>query len=764
MKEKASRKKEGSSPSLVQCSFNAITVGSGRHAEPYIIAFHHQSDNVAGRDLGTLFGFFEVEIHDEDAAYIVNFLASVAKKEYFANPRRSVSDGFETTLHKINVALAEITKEGNVSWLGHLHGILGAVSDNTVHFSATGDGVLALVRDNTLRPISDGLAEVSSEPHPLKTFTEVSSGRLLEHDVLLALSPAVWTLFTPDDLKKNLHRLGQAGFEQFLHTALINELSIAGAVVVSVSNIPTPAAKSLPRETKEGQEEAGTILENVWSHQAFEKAREKRLKALTPPPAQTQPEPRKEEYVDQKTGHIYVQGETETHAEEDVWKTRLALWSQAFSRHWQIQCEKFYRFTRRSRKNFRFMTSIALERSQNLSRRALRRMRTVARRLREARTNRQEQHTDSTVAPPPSSMPTPGTPAPQDHASQKEALLVRIRQFCSTVLQISLTTLRSTYLRFTLWWQQQTKRQQAIFGGGALVLLTLTLGIWFYVDRSSVWETVETQPMTEGITQTLPPEPVLGQNEPLAKLLTDGRALSTDTSGKTLTLASINGSLFDVSENRILNLDTKEATLPPEPIRLATAMDDLDALFLMSTSGTLLMYTPGNKKFGTSTFSLPVNTTVSQLGAYLTYLYVLDEKAGVIYRLPRAEGGFGEPVTWSKESLALKSATPFTVFENIAVVLPNGEPTLYSRGRKTTASFTGPQTPVETTGLAIDQKNGDVLVLDSKNKRVIRWSSTGTLLAQYFHETLANATHITLNQNNELVAHLANEVRNFPIP
>ncbi len=176
MKARVSRRKEGLSSSSVHCAFSAITVGSGRAAEPYIIAFHYKSDNVAGKPLGTLFGFFEVEVHDEDAAYIVNFLASVAKKEYFTNPRREVNESFETTLHKINVALAELAKEGNVCLLGHLHGILGAVSEGTVHFSATGDGVLALVRENSLRPISDGLAEVTSEPHPLKTFTEVSSG------------------------------------------------------------------------------------------------------------------------------------------------------------------------------------------------------------------------------------------------------------------------------------------------------------------------------------------------------------------------------------------------------------------------------------------------------------------------------------------------------------------------------------------------------------------------------------------------------------
>ncbi len=70
-------------PAILEKSYKEIVVGAGRAQEPYIIAFHYASDNVAGKNLGTLFGFFEVEIHDQDAAYIVNFLASVAMSSLY---------------------------------------------------------------------------------------------------------------------------------------------------------------------------------------------------------------------------------------------------------------------------------------------------------------------------------------------------------------------------------------------------------------------------------------------------------------------------------------------------------------------------------------------------------------------------------------------------------------------------------------------------------------------------------------------------------
>lgn len=789
MKERVSRRKEGKSPSSVQCVFNAIAVGSGRHAEPYIIAFHYKSDNVAGKPLGTLFGFFEMEIHDEDAAYIVNFLASVAKKEYFTNPRREVSDSFETTLHKVNVALAEIAKEGNVSWLGHLHGILGAIADNTVHFSATGDGVLALVREQTLRPISDGLAEVSTEPHPLKTFTEVSSGKLIESDVLLALSPAVWTLFTPEDLKKNLARLGQKGFEQFLHTALINELPIAGAVVINVS--AAPITTPTPKQTKEalGEETEATKLLNVWSGQTFEKARSSRLKAFTSPPPTTPPKEHQQEYIDKKTGHIYVHGEEEAEQEEEPWKTRLTLWSHSLSQSWQLSREKLRRFGRRSRKNIAFFISGVEDQMASSGRKGLRRIRSSLRHIRKIRETRKSSAitlpvppTEATTTTSASSLPSfslkenlkdnwkkvtlPRLPKPSI-SFPFDTFVAWIGQTKQVLIQVNHSTLRyiqAAWQRSLIFWQDQSKRTRQIMAGSGVVLVTIGLGTWFYLNRSPVWEQpAVVVPSLSDTVAPLTPSSITSENEPLAVRLSESRVISS-FNGEPIALSLINNTPFDIRSERIVNLKTSESTALPEPIRLATAMDDLDALFLLGQSGTLYIFTVANKKFEQNTLPLPGNTQIDALGTYLTYLYVLDRKAGTLYRFPRVEGGFGAPTRWSKETLTIHPISPLSIFENVAIVLPDGHPALYSSGRKTEAAFAGTQTPLETKALTIDPKNGDVYALDPKEKRIVRWSSTGTLIAQYFHNSLSDARTINVTRNNELLIARPSGTFSFQLP
>lgn len=806
MNDRVFRKREGKSPSVLQYAVEAITVGSGRGAEPYILAFQYSSDNVAGRSLGTLFGFFEVEIHDNDAAYIVNFLASVAKKEYFANPRRDVEDGFETTLHKINVALAEIAKEGNISWLGHLHGIVAAISRDTVYFSATGDGVLSLARDGSFRPISDGLAEVLSEPHPLKTFTEVASGKLIENDVLLVLSPTVWTLFTPDDLKKNIIRLGKQGFSQFLHTALINELPMAAAVIVN-------AAKEIPPSTEPKKATPEPVaLDNMWSERPFAQARMARQKkpatiSETPAP------PKEKEYIDQKTGHIYLQGDTpSTTPPATPWQASLALSIQSLSQTWQKKQTDWQRTGRRTKKQISLWWAMLGVATRTTGKRLSRRGRTVWRRFREERARRQEDKAASPVAitPAPSvAPPTPTTPppvtttwrtkwqaAPTQAASEATvrpgeetrppsspqwkivSITPVLKNFVHRI-RITFTALANT-LRHSLvvgtswiqrqtqiiqpWWLARTRRQQAHILGGAILLLTVGLATYWYSGRSPLWDT--TPVPAAPIQETAPSTPtVLGQDEPHATVLSESRVLfPLEANESVVSLDTLDRVPYVVTTKRLINLTTQESVALPTKPRLAAAMDDLNGIFLLEGNSTLTFYTPSNKKFATNALTLPVGARIDAIDCSLTYLYVLDRAAGTIYRFPRAEGGFGTPITWSKAPFTTEATSPMFVSDNIVIVQPNGLPATYERGRPTTTTFAPPVSSAHVTALIAAPETADLWALDSSASRVIRWQATGALAAQYFHSDLGTATHLLLANNTELLVARPNGITTFTLP
>lgn len=784
MKDKLARRKEGKSHSELLFTYEAITVGSGRHAEPYILAFHYKSDNVAGKALGTLFGFFEVEVHDEDAAYIVNFLASVAKKEYFTNPRRPAEDGFETALHKINVALAEIAKEGNVSWLGHLHGILGAVSEGTVYFSATGDGVLSLAREESFRPISDGLAENLSEPHPLKTFTEVSSGQLQDHDVLLAVSPSIWTLFTPDELKKNLARFTPEEFSQFLKTALINELPIAGAVIVRV----TQALATTPTPTSDLSTVSSDALVNVWSQQSFEKVRAARLAATKESELQESPTPESQShtYVDRKTGHIYVQGEDDpADNHTGAWKARIDLARQSLGHTWMLQTQKWRRGGRRWRKQLGFFLEGTSVVTTRLARSLMRRTRVSLRRLREARAARRpvqaQPPTNSLFEPKTTealSAPLPTLPSQarlwKTYFTHAQALRVRfsslsavrenawvnhLRIWMAQWLNWGARQLHALALRLTSLTPLHTTRRLWWLGGLIGVIGLSGLG-WYLSHRETVNE--ESQASNSPTPPPVAP-PTPEANEPQALRLGDGQKISLDLHTPLIALTTINNIPFAVTTTALADLRNGTIIQTPESSTLATAMDDLDALFLLGASGTLRMYTVANQKFETSSLPLPLATRVDAMGTYLTYLYTLDRSQKTIYRFPRAEGGFGPPTQWSRETLAVSDHSPLVIGEMIALLDTEGKINLYERGRKIAIVLSGTRQPVEARAFTFDKKTGDILVLDPSHERVVRYAPTGALIAQYFHTSFQTATALTITDGTLTVAQ-PDGLTAFPLP
>ncbi|TXH07117.1 MAG: hypothetical protein E6Q06_03675 [Candidatus Moraniibacteriota bacterium] len=803
MRSRTDSRSGKTAPAPLEKNFREIVVGSGRSQEPYIIAFHYASDNVSGQSLGTLFGFFEVEIHDADAAYIVNFLASVAKKEYFANPRRSAVESFETALHKINVALAEIVKHGNVSWLGHLHGALGAVSQNTLNFSVTGEGEIYLARNETLRSISEGLADTESEPHPLKTFTEVSSGELFDGDLVFALSPAVWSLFSPEDLRRSLNRLGPAGFEQFLRTALVNELPVAAVALITCS---APVELQRSKEVKAVPAKPSPALDNVWSDAPFNAAREAKQSVKAAIDAAPSVEEKRGGYTDQKTGHIYVQASPDEAFEpaDNHWKERWMLFQHGFEtrlRAWNIASRKA---SRRIGKESALAFGAAGARLSLLRRAAARKARSLKRTFEEnqAAKRRAKEEAERVRAveallrqPEPEAKPIITAPAetieraaatsiPSEESDLATPASDRVRRFFQREAQPEMTfgteakerlnefgkhldrlrpalsastqrinsavrgradQIRRVALFLASWvsglWQALSPKEKwSVIGVASIVAAIGIIAIIRTEDAPLAIQDAPATPEEKPVTTVFPPA-----DEPLATLLSGNRIVFPTNNSRSVVLATINDAAILCTERAVVNLTTQKSVTTPEKLRLAAGMDDLDAIFAVGESDTLYLWSAVTEKFEKNTLPLPTGANISAIGTYLTYLYVLDQKSGAIYRFPRAEGGFGTATTWSKESVKTDESPAFAVYENILVSDDAGKPALYTRGRNANVAFSMPKTSLSTDALAFDTRSGDIIALDRQEKRIIRWSATGTLLGQYYHESFGDIETLSVS-------------------
>jgi hypothetical protein len=310
-------------------TISPILVVNNSSLKPYVELFEYSPENIYQQPLGSLVGFFEVREYSEDSAYIVNFLTSVLKKEYYVNPKRPVNESLDSALHKVNMALSELAKQGNVEWLGNLHAAICVLEKNNAHFSVAGSAKLFLYRNRMLSDIAGGLTSDSPEPHPLKTFVNVSSGRLEKGDRILITSEDIFQILSITDLRKNFQRFESDKFVQFLKTALSNQLEMIASVVVEMKE-----TKSVKETKITASKKKSAVAVNVFSEKAFAKAQPAAKSAQTEPgddEIAAADQESEAEYTDEKTGHIYVQGETNEAGESgqaniywDITKEKIA--------------------------------------------------------------------------------------------------------------------------------------------------------------------------------------------------------------------------------------------------------------------------------------------------------------------------------------------------------------------------------------------------------------------------------------------------------
>jgi len=285
-------------------TISPILVVNNSALKPYVELFEYAPENIYQQPLGSLVGFFEIKEFSQESAYVVNFLTSVLKKEYYINPKRPVTESLDSALHKVNMALSELAKHGNIEWLGKINAAICVLEKNNAHFSVSGDAKIFLYRSQSLSEISENLASDSLEPHPLKTFVNVSSGRLEKDDRLLITSADIFHILPIAEIKKNFQRFEGDKFVQFLKTALSNQMEMIVSIIVEMTEtVPVPVIKV--KNAKKSASAANAFSEQTFSNTPSSKALAEQHDFIADVEQQIQPE-----YTDEKTGHIYVQGET----------------------------------------------------------------------------------------------------------------------------------------------------------------------------------------------------------------------------------------------------------------------------------------------------------------------------------------------------------------------------------------------------------------------------------------------------------------------
>ena len=121
-------------------------------------------------------------------------------REYYRGSDTSELVNFENAVKKVNESLAQIAQNGETDWIGKFGGVLILTNGKDVHFAQTGLSQAYLYRGGKINHITEGLSG-DEAPHPLKTFSNLTSGTLQEGDKIVVANATFFEALSPTELK-----------------------------------------------------------------------------------------------------------------------------------------------------------------------------------------------------------------------------------------------------------------------------------------------------------------------------------------------------------------------------------------------------------------------------------------------------------------------------------------------------------------------------------------------------------------------------------
>lgn len=710
------RKIEKKLPSL-EPNFKDILVCRNPAIRPYLEIFVAQPENISQEILGTLFGIFEITDASEDSSYIVNYLISIIKKEYFAQARRGAIESFEAALHKANLALSKLASRGNISWVGKLDAICGVIEKNNIHLSQTGTAKALLLRSKILTNISES-DQKAEEPNPLKTFEDVLSGRLENEDKLIITTESIFNIFSFEEIKRSALKFQPEEFMRFLNTALVNELERAAVLVIDISLkkeletvFAAPRKSNLNAFSQEAfaknipQRDSEKILEN----------REEMILELREELQKTQ-----EGFVDKKTGHIYIKDE-----KYDSDSEKKSAFASSLANLREIIILHLGRF-------FGLVKNIFKRLSSLISSVTLSKFKKTQKEQPHAADQLYAQEKASEKQPSPPFLKLTGEKI--SLAAKKTAAFFRVTWkiiiFIAQKIRPSFSKIGRIFSGFS--------RKQKIYAGVAV--LAIIIIPYYIVKFQNGSQKKEPAPAPETVPAALP----LEQDKNVARI----QNLNDVFQGENiLSVVNINGRNFAISKNEIISLEDKKSYALPDDFKnadLISQMDDLNFIFVIKNQ-KIVSFSATAGKFQDNNITFADGAAIASARSYLTYLYLLDTKNNQIYRYPRAEGGFGNKTDWLKDKADLAGIKDMAVNDNIYIT--DGKRILkFFRGKKQDYSIEDSATPIIPDKIYTKSTGENLYILDKNNSRVVKLDNTGKIVSQYYNSDLGSAKDFTVDE------------------
>ncbi len=204
---------------------------------------------------GKLFITLEIQNNPTDAEIIGETLADTIRRLFFADLDLDPYTRLEEALKGANNVIERFKEQRVSKFIGTIHMVVGAICENELYLTQTGDAEAYLVRKNFISVISEGLAGDANDEG--EVFTNIASGSLEKQDFVIFSTTRLLryisqTEFTkclkPSNLNQSLDKL-----KDHLSTEILSKIAVIG-IVIGKQEEETPAPVTPPQDVEVHEE------------------------------------------------------------------------------------------------------------------------------------------------------------------------------------------------------------------------------------------------------------------------------------------------------------------------------------------------------------------------------------------------------------------------------------------------------------------------------------------------------------------------------
>ena len=213
--------------------------------------------------MGEVFSMVEILTQWFTTAQIGQTIINTFTSAYYNGGSTSDLANFEHALKKVNETLAQITQNGETDWIGNLSAVLGVIIENKIHLGQTGKAIAYVFRDGKVEDLTEGLS-VNGEPHPLKTFTNVTSGELKSHDKILIANPELYNQIEMENLRQTI-TMNSPSEAVIQLTKMLKKKKVKNVNALVINLLTTEELAKLPVVNEKETVYLDRPLESVWA-------------------------------------------------------------------------------------------------------------------------------------------------------------------------------------------------------------------------------------------------------------------------------------------------------------------------------------------------------------------------------------------------------------------------------------------------------------------------------------------------------------------